>query len=189
MNKPLPKLSSKRLILDDTKPADSKVIFEILSDEDVVKFYDFEQFTSLNQATELIINDLQKYQNGTHLRWAVRDKYTYEFIGSIGIKYSDENHSATLGYEFKKSTWGKGIATEALQQVIDFLLKADLLKTYTNKKINRIQAYTMQGNLASEKVLTKLGFQKEGLLRQHGFWKGQYHDLNIFSILKSDLSS
>ena len=45
----------------------------------------------------------------------------------------------------------------------------------------------MQGNSASEKVLNKLKFQKEGLLRQHGYWKGQFHDLNIFSILKSDI--
>lgn len=189
MNKLFPKLKSCRLILNQVQSQDDKDVFEILSDEEVVKFYDLEAFTHLSQASELIIDDLQKYQNGTHLRWAVRDKCTYEFIGSIGIKYIDDNHSAILGYEFKKSTWGKGIATEALKQVIHFLLKDDMQQTYENKNINRIHAYTMQGNLASEKVLTKLGFQKEGLLRQHGFWKGRYHDLNIFSILKSDFSS
>jgi ribosomal-protein-alanine N-acetyltransferase len=188
MNKPFPKLTSTRLILDETKSNDAKTIFEMFSDKEVVEFYDFAQFTDLNQANVLINDDLQKYQSGTHLRWAVRDKVSNAFLGSIGIKYSDENHSATLSYEFKKSTWGKGIATEALQQVIHFLLQDHSLKNHTDKKINRIQAYTMQGNIGSEKVLNKLGFQKEGLLRQHGFWKGQYHDLNIFSILKSDLS-
>lgn len=188
MNKSFPKLSSKRLILDEITLHDAKDVFDLLSDKEVVKFYDLEVFTNLNQANELITEDLQKYHNGTHLRWAIRDESTYEFMGSIGIKFIDDNHSAILGYEFKKSTWGKGIATEALQQIIKFLLNHDLLKSHTNKAINRIEAYTMQGNTASEKVLTKLGLKKEGLLRQHGFWKGQYHDLNIFSILKSGLN-
>jgi len=186
MNKLFPILTSSRLILDETKPADAKDIFEVFSDKDVVKFYDFDVFNHQSEANELINDDLQKYQNDTHLRWAVRDKFSYEFLGSIGIKFNDENQSATIGYEFKKSTWGKGIATDALEQVIHFLFHEKLLKNHTDKKINRIEAYTMQGNLASEKVLTKLGFLKEGLLRQHGYWKSQFHDLNIFSILKSD---
>jgi len=187
MNKLFPKLTSTRLVLDEVNSEDAQDIFEILSDEDVVKFYDFEQFTNVNQASELICNDLKKYQSGTHLRWAVRDNTTHNFLGSIGMKFNEANHSATLGYEFKKVTWGKGIATEALQQVINYLLKSDLLKGHTEKKINRLEAYTMQGNAASEKVLTKLSFQKEGLLREHGYWKEQYHDLNLFSLLKSDL--
>ncbi|PAJ74007.1 hypothetical protein CJF42_12700 [Pseudoalteromonas sp. NBT06-2] len=186
MNKLFSTLNSTRLILNDVQSNDAKDIFKMLCDKDVVKFYDFDVFNNISQASELINSDFQKYQNGTHLRWAVRDKNSYEFMGSIGIKYIDENHSAILGYEFKKSTWGKGIATEALQQVIRFLLKDDFLKAHTSKIINRIEAYTMQGNSASEKVLYKLGFQKEGLLRQHGYWKEQFHDLNIFSILKSD---
>ena len=127
MNNLFPILNTNRLILDEVQAKDAQDVFELLSDEEVVKFYDLDAFTHLNQAHEIIAEDLKKYQNGSHLRWAIRDKVTYEFMGSIGIKYIDDNHSAILGYEFKKSTWGKGIATEALHQVIHFLLSDDLL--------------------------------------------------------------
>lgn len=54
MNKSFPKLSSKRLILDEITSHDAKDVFDLLSDKEVVKFYDLEVFTNLNQANELI---------------------------------------------------------------------------------------------------------------------------------------
>ena len=87
MNNLFPILNTNRLILDEVQAKDAQDVFELLSDEEVVKFYDLDAFTHLNQAHEIIAEDLKKYQNGSHLRWAIRDKVTYEFMGSIGIKY------------------------------------------------------------------------------------------------------
>ncbi|SFC61204.1 GNAT family N-acetyltransferase [Pseudoalteromonas denitrificans] len=180
MNNQFPTLTTSRLLLDEVTLVDTAEIYEIFSDSKVIKYYDFEQFTDLKQAVELIEQDQKKYNNGSHLRWAVREKTSLKLIGSIGIKWNNDNHSATLGYEFNQSTWGKGFATEALKQVINYLLIIEEVK-----KINRLEAFTMQGNHASEKVLLKLGFKSEGLLRGYGYWKQQYHDLNIFSRLRS----
>jgi len=53
-------------------------------------------------------------------------------------------------------------------------------------ELNRIQGDTVPGNSASEAVLTKLGFKEEGLLRESGYWKGQFHDLKCLGLLKSE---
>jgi ribosomal-protein-alanine N-acetyltransferase len=56
-----------------------------------------------------------------------------------------------------------------------------------NLKINRIEAEVMQGNYASEKLLTKIGFNKEGILRQWMYWNDKHFDMTMYSLLQSDL--
>lgn len=52
--------------------------------------------------------------------------------------------------------------------------------------LNRIEADVTVGNEASMRALTKPGFQREGLLRERGHWKGAYHDVWLYSLLRSD---
>lgn len=85
----------------------------------------------------------------------------------------------TIGYFLDESTWGKGIATQAVNLLIRFL--------FTEADINRIQAEVMTQNEVSKKVLLKNGFIKEGTLRQATLWSGKgIVDLEIYSMLKED---
>jgi len=68
--------------------------------------------------------------------------------------------------------------SEALEALIQFGLE--------KLSLNRIEAEVMQGNTRSEKLLTKLQFQKEGVLKDWMYWNGQYYDITMFSLLKSD---
>jgi len=52
--------------------------------------------------------------------------------------------------------------------------------------INRVEAEVMPDNIASEKVLQKLGFTKEGLLRDWMYWNNKHYDMMIFSLLKKE---
>lgn len=67
---------------------------------------------------------------------------------------------------------------EALSNIIHF--------AFTAMEINKIEAKIEPENIASIKLLEKLRFAKEGVLRQHEFEKGKYVDLAIFSILKNE---
>lgn len=86
---------------------------------------------------------------------------------------------ATVGYYLAESYWGKGIATESLGLLVDFLFKT--------VGFNRLQAEVMVENESSKRVLVKNGFQKEGTIRQGAFWAGKgIVDLEVYGILKKD---
>lgn len=67
---------------------------------------------------------------------------------------------------------------EALETVLHY--------AFTQLDVNRVEAEVMQGNMASERLLIKLGFMREGLLRQWMYWNGSYYDMTMFSLLRSE---
>ena len=73
---------------------------------------------------------------------------------------------------------GKGYCTEAVRIMIDYL--------FLSKDRVRIQAQTETENLASQKVLEKAGFKKEGTLRKCDFSRGEWRDAYLYSILREE---
>jgi len=178
-----PILETERLILNQQTLNDSRAILEMFSDPDVTEFYDL-SFSTQNEAINLINNDLKQFIEGKGLRWAIREKSNNRFIGSCGInRFEQSNHVAVIGYEFSKNSWGKGFATEAIAILVEFIFSNN-----SPKHINKIEAYVMLGNHASEAVLKKHGFECDGTLRAHGYWKDSYHDLKVYSLLRSDVA-
>lgn len=178
-----PRLNTARLLLNETTADDAQAVFELFSDKRVTEYYDLEVFDSIKQALDLIESDAKKTLDNRLLRWAVREKASGNYIGGCGInRFEPERHAAVIGYEFCRAYWGKGYATEAIASVIKFIFSNSCPST-----VNRIEAYTMKGNLASEALLLKLGFRAEGILREHSFWKGRYHDLTLFALLKKTI--
>ncbi len=92
--------------------------------------------------------------------------------------------SATIGYDLKPDYWNKGISTEALFEIIRIAFDGKL----PCGPLRRIQADTIPGNIASEKVLRKLGFKEEGIRRESAYIKGRYHDMKCFSLLKLEFN-
>jgi len=76
---------------------------------------------------------------------------------------------------------GQGIAKEAALAVIAY--------GFEELSLNRIEALVLPANTASHQLLERLGFQREGLLRQYEKTRGQFDDLYMYSILRSDRSS
>ncbi|MBM7074457.1 GNAT family N-acetyltransferase [Shewanella sp. 202IG2-18] len=176
-----PTLHSERLTFAEQTLDFKQQVYQLLSDEDVTKYYDL-HLKSETEATELIDTDKQKFLEGKSIHWVVVSTVNDQFIGSCGINRFDEHsRSAVISYELCKKSWGLGYATEIVQTITDFIFSEQL-----PLPVNKIEAYFMQGNLVSEKVLNKVGFNKDGILREHGFWKGQFHDLSLFSLLRSE---
>ena len=74
--------------------------------------------------------------------------------------------------------WNKGYCTEAVMILVDFL--------FLSKDIIRIQAEANPRNLASQKVLEKVGFIKEGIIRKSVFIRGKWRDGILYSILRDE---
>ncbi|KPN96047.1 GNAT family N-acetyltransferase [Lysinibacillus sp. ZYM-1] len=177
--KDFPKLETERFILRKGVVDDSKDLFELYSNENVVKYLPLKLFDSVEDAIDEINWYEKIFKEQIGLRWVIEETMTQKVIGTCGyLNYEKEHNRIEIGYDLKPEYWGKGIMQEALSKIIHF--------AFTSMEINKIEAKIEPENKSSIKLLEKLGFYKEGVLRQHEFEKGKYVDLAIFSILKSE---
>jgi ribosomal-protein-alanine N-acetyltransferase len=178
-----PKLSTDRLILDELRSEDSESLYRHFANNEVVKYYDLETFTNVDQAFSLIQLFIKRFDENLGIRWAIRLKSNGEFVGTCGFNsWNPKMKSSVIGYDISRDYWGNGYATEALREIIKFGFSGYL----PCGELNRIQGDTVPGNVASEKVLKKLGFKDEGLLRESGYWKGRFHDLKCYGLIKTE---
>ncbi|CAL9219629.1 unnamed protein product, partial [Arabidopsis halleri] len=87
---------------------------------------------------------------------------------------------AHIGYGLSHEYWGKGITTRAVSVAVPQVFN-DL------PHVLRLQAFVQTQNKASQRVVEKIGFQKECLLRKYTYLKGQIYDVFVYSLLSSDL--
>ena len=176
-----PELETQNLILRQVNQSDSKDIFQNFSDKEVLKYHDLEAFTNIEQAKELIKRFYEKFHSQEMIRWGIAKKENNIIIGTCGFhNWVQKSFQAEIGYELTQAYWQKGIMTEALTAIINF--------GFEKMELNRIAATVMLENNASMKLLEKLGFVEEGVLREYGFWKSEFHDLKMFALLKKEAS-
>jgi ribosomal-protein-alanine N-acetyltransferase len=97
-------------------------------------------------------------------------------IGYVG--YSRIGTFFEIGYALMPNERSKGYGTEAIKMIVDYL--------FLTKETGRIQAQTDMRNVASLKVLEKVGFKKEGIVRNFGFIRGKYVDSCLCSIIREE---
>ncbi len=99
-------------------------------------------------------------------------------VGSIGIFRQGNIHrqTAELGYYIAEGYWGKGIMTEAVKQICEYV--------FSKSDIIRIYAEPFAYNIASCRVLEKAGFQYEGTLRNNAVKNGKIIDMKMYSKIK-----
>jgi RimJ/RimL family protein N-acetyltransferase len=109
-----------------------------------------------------------------------------ELIGGIGLEpQKDVNRfSVEIGYWLAEPFWGKGIVVEAVKLLTEFVFRGK-----TGIHFNRIFAGVFEGNTASEKVLIKAGYKKEGILRKSVYKEGKFLDQYIYSTLEEEWES
>lgn len=179
-----PTLDTSRLRLTQLSAEDVSSLFTVFSDENVVKYYDTDVYQSEEQAAKLIEFFNGRFAENAGIRWGIRLKESDALVGTCGFHSVNASmKSAGIGYEIASKYWGNGYVTEALAKVIECAFS----EASPFDGLYRIQADTMDGNFASEAVLKKLGFKEEGIRRGAGYWKGGFHDLKCFGLLKSDL--
>lgn len=100
-------------------------------------------------------------------------------VGEIGcFEVAHYLDGRELYYRVFSGARGRGYASEAVRLFVGFF--------FESTPMNRIQALTVDGNKVSEHILEKIGFEREGRLRQARWFKGRLVDLNLFSFLRSD---
>lgn len=162
------RIETERLVLRPMQPGDATAVFDIFSIPEVTRYYEIDALVEFSQAVHLTEHFIA---NG---RFAIL--MSGRMIGSCGLfAVHQEYRSASLGYDLSSDFRGRGIMHEALVALLQY--------GFSSLGLNRINALVYPENRASIRVLEKLGFGMEGVMREFGFWKGQFHDMCLFALL------
>lgn len=171
-----PILDAEGITLRQVDASDADDIFAIFSLPEVMQYYDRPPVESLAEVDEMIQRWQQRYNDRQAIRWGIVREPDPNIVGTIGLQiYTDWR--AALGYDLRPAFWRQGVMTRSLSKVIRY--------AFEEVELQRLEALVIPGNVASERLLDKLGFQREGLLRDYLFVNGNHQDLTIFSLLNS----
>ncbi len=171
-----PEITTQRFHLRKILSIDQRQIFEGLSDEQVIKYYGV-SFKTYEEA----IMQMKWYEDlltaGTGIWWGIHFPGDREIIGACGFNnLLTEHKKAEVGYWRLPGYWKRGIMTEILPEIINYAFKV--------LHLHRIEATVETGNLSSKKLLDKLGFQNEGILKECELKNEKFIDLEYYSLLK-----
>ncbi|RYI29599.1 N-acetyltransferase [Bacillus infantis] len=170
-------LETERLRLREIVMEDAASLFEYFSRSDIERHYGQDAFQRVEQAEEMIRSFQKNFNDKRGVRWAIEIKGTDRLIGTIGFNsWLPKHHRAEIGYELHPGYWGKGYALEAAEKAIAY--------GFEEMDLSRIGAVVFLENHASNKLLCKLGFEKEGLLRGYMYQDGKANDTYLYSLLK-----
>ncbi|MFO0758969.1 MAG: GNAT family N-acetyltransferase [Byssovorax sp.] len=173
---PFPTIETPRLVLREITQDDAPAFLAVRSDPEVMRYWSSAPVTSIEPIREAINQVIEGVRAGSSIRWAIADKSTGAFLGSGGFWRWEKKHlRAEIGYDLGSAHWGKGLATEALGAMIRF--------GWDVMKLHSVEANVDPRNRASTRVLEKLGFVQEGLLRENFMVEGQLTDTAIYSLL------
>jgi ribosomal-protein-alanine N-acetyltransferase len=109
--------------------------------------------------------------------YAIREKDSLKLIGCIGYdgRIDFDHKRVEIGYWLAPSQHGKGVMTKAVKGLCRYL--------FDDLKLNKVIAYTFADNIASQKVLQKSGFVKEGHHKEHYVKNNSFKDAHVYSLL------
>lgn len=155
--------------------ADAGELRVLFGDPQVTEFMDIDPLESEDDALEIISWAQDLAARGAGLRWGVRRDG--RLIGTCGFNSLElgRGRRGEIAYDLERAAWGQGVMRQILPQVMAF--------GYGELGLHRLEAMVTVGNLRSAALLERLGFRQEGLLRDHGFWKGRFWDQMVFGRL------
>ncbi|WP_433219358.1 GNAT family N-acetyltransferase [Dactylosporangium sp. CS-047395] len=179
MSLPTPTLRTARLRLRPFADADADKLFALHSDAHVLRYWDAPPWSEPARAGRFLADCRQMAEDGTGARLAVDRDGDGTFLGWCSLtRWNPDYRSAALGYCFAATAWGHGFATEAARAVLSW--------AFGTLDLNRVQAETDTRNAASARVLEKLGFVREGTLREDCVVNGEVSDSWVYGLLRRD---
>ena len=149
------------------------------SDKEVTKFLTWPAYTSLDTAIHILNEWTTSYENPDFYQWAIVPKNLNEPIGSISVvSINEKTQMVEIGYCIGRPWWNRGITSEALIAVINFM--------FDQVGANRVQAKHDVNNPHSGLVMKKCGMKYEGTLRSAAVNNQGVCDVSIYALLKSD---
>jgi ribosomal-protein-alanine N-acetyltransferase len=172
-------ISTARLRLRPLVLADADQLFRIFSDPEFMRFWSSTPWESIERARSLIENDQKELAAGEHLRLGILLKEADTLIGTCSLfHFNAQSRRAEIGYGIAPTHWRMGFMHEAVSALIRY--------AFEELGMNRLEADIDPRNLASARSLEKLGFTREGLLRERWIVGGEVSDSALYGLLARD---
>lgn len=187
-------LTTPRLALRPLRPRDAQALFEIYADPLAMRYWSTPPWTTPQQAVERIEADAACLEEGSALRLALvprdgteapRDEAGVRggageeaapLIGTVSLFAFDiASQRAEIGYMLAPRAWGRGLMHEALQALVAY--------AFGPLGLRRLEADIDPRNERSARVLERLGFVREGLLRERWMVAGEVSDSALYGLL------
>lgn len=173
------RLRTDRLELRPLVQADAPSLLQIHADPEFMRFWSSEPWTSLDQATTLIEKDLRELAAGEHLRLGIFLNGSGEMVGTCSLfNLFQQCRRAEIGYGIASPHWRRGYMFEAVGALIDY--------AFVSLALNRLEADIDPRNIASARSLEKLGFEREGYLRERWIVGDEVSDTALYGLLARD---
>jgi len=178
----LPTINTRRLSLRSISAADVDDFFVIYSNPEVMRYWSTPALANRDAASNLISKIQEDFKRHELLKWAMTLRADDKLIGSISLFHPDFTHRrAEIGYALGRAHWGNGYMQEALEAVLNY--------AFAVLNFHRIEADVDPRNAASVRTLERLGFQREGYLRERWQVNGEIQDAFFYGLLRPDWES
>ena len=172
-------LSTERLLLRPLRADDADALFRMNADPQTMRYMSTPPWSSQAQADESIAKDLVALPAGQHLRLGLTERGAGTLVGTCSLfAFNEPCRRAEIGYALARPVWGAGLMNEALRALLAY--------AFGELNLNRIEADIDPRNSASAKSLERLGFMREGLLRERWILGGEVSDTALYGLLQRD---
>ena len=172
-------LHTERLVLRPLVATDASALFAVFSDPEVMRYWSCAPWTGIAQADHDIAAAAEGLASGAMLRLGIELAASGELAGQIRMhRFDQQNRRCEVGYALGRPYWGRGYLGEAMKAMLDHGFSA--------LDLNRIEADVDPRNAASARLLERMGFEREGLLRERWIVAGEVCDTAFYGLLKSD---
>lgn len=175
----LPVIESARACLRTLEPRDVADLFAIFSDPEVMRYWSSPAWESETAATNLVESVHCATRAGTLYQWGVAQRETDRVIGTCTLAQIDrQNRRAEVGFALRRDSWGRGLMSEAVRSLIEFAVES--------LSLHRLEADVDPRNAASLRLLERLGFQREGYMRERWLVGEEVNDTVFLGLLAAD---
>ena len=172
-------LSTERLRLRLLADADAPALFQIFSHAEVMRYWAWPAWTELAQARQMVLDSQEGYRSGNALQFGIERQADQVLVGTCSLfHFHAASRRAEIGYALGRPYWGSGYMHEALQALLRY--------AFQTLDLNRLEADIDPRNQASARTLERLGFQKEGHLRERWIVNGEVSDTGWYGLLRRE---
>jgi RimJ/RimL family protein N-acetyltransferase len=175
----VPAIIANRVLLRPITEGDLDSLFDIFSDPEVMRYWSSPPLEDREAARKLLCDIQDKFQRKLYFQWGIARRTDNTLIGTSTLFHIESNnHRAEIGYALGRPHWGKGYIQEALTALIGY--------AFSELNLQRIEADVDPRNGPSIRTLERLGFQREGYLRERWKVNGEVQDALFYGLLRRE---